>query len=330
VAKKRLGKGIDALIQSQDDEAAPEHIEGLTEVPLEKLRPNPDQPRKHFSEEAIEELASSIRQKGVLQPLLVEESGDGNYLIIAGERRYRAALKAGIETVPILPRSFTPTEKLEIALIENLQREDLNPIEEARAYQSLMETANATQDELSKRLGKNRSTIANALRLLRLPVSVQEAVAAGRLSPGHARAVLSVENVDGRADLAEALLSQDVSVRVAERAAALVNAGTAPEEALRRAARGAGDSAGEGGAAGGAGAGGAAARGPRETGGSGGAAGGGKDPQLAAIEQDLLERLGTRVTLRGSGERGKIEIEYLSTSDLNRILELIGGVSGAG
>ena len=182
----------------------------------------------------------------MLQPLLVEESGDGNYLIIAGERRYRAALKAGIETVPILPRSFTPTEKLEIALIENLQREDLNPIEEARAYQSLMETANATQDELSKRLGKNRSTIANALRLLRLPVSVQEAVAAGRLSPGHARAVLSVENVDGRADLAEALLSQDVSVRVAERAAALVNAGTAPEEALRRAARGAGDSAGEG------------------------------------------------------------------------------------
>ncbi|NBC30400.1 MAG: ParB/RepB/Spo0J family partition protein [Spirochaetes bacterium] len=325
MAKKRLGKGIDALIQSQDDEAAPEHIEGLTQVPLDKLRPNPDQPRKHFSEEAIEELAASIRAKGVLQPLLVEESGDGNYLIIAGERRYRAALKAGIQTVPILPRSFTSTEKLEIALIENLQREDLNPIEEARAYQSLMETANATQDELSKRLGKNRSTIANALRLLRLPVSVQEAVAAGRLSPGHARAVLSVENADGRANLAEALLSQDVSVRVAERAAALVNAGSSPEEALHRAAAGAGDSVGEGAGATGEGVRGEG-RGARA--GAGGSGGSGKDPQLAAIEQDLLERLGTRVTLRGSGERGKIEIEYLSTSDLNRILDLIGGAAG--
>lgn len=328
MAKKRLGKGIDALIQTQDEESA-QQLEGVTEISLDRLRPNPEQPRKHFSEEALEELSASIREKGVLQPLLVEPGDDGFYQIIAGERRYRAARKAGVESVPAIPRSFTPAEKLEIALIENLQREDLNPIEEARAYQSLMETSNVTQDELSRRLGKNRSTVANALRLLRLPASVQEAVAAGRLSSGHARAVLAVETPEARSGLAEALLAEDVSVRIAERAAGYVNAGYAPQHALAEAARPGSAASDGGGASSGDGAPGAgAATGPGRRGAGAEARSGEgarKDPHLSAVEQDLLERLGTRVTVRGSEEKGKIEIEYLSLEDLNRIVELIAG-----
>jgi len=325
VSKRRLGKGIDALLQTQDDEATPA-LEGLTELPLSDLRPNPEQPRKHFSEAALSELSESIREKGVLQPLLVEPADDGSYLIVAGERRYRAALKAGIDRVPVIPRSFSPAEKLEIALVENLQREDLNAIEEARAYQSLMETADATQDELAKRLGKNRSTIANALRLLRLPVAVQEAVAEGRLSPGHARAVLSIEDLDRRTSFANELLMQEVSVRLAERAAAYVNAGSEAATALREARQRDGEGHESGSSE-------QSAR-PKTAGSASKAAGtsgsGGKDPHLAAVEQSLLERLGTRVTLRGSESRGKIEIEYLSTSDLNRIVELMGISDSAG
>ncbi|MFP4484819.1 MAG: ParB/RepB/Spo0J family partition protein [Spirochaetaceae bacterium] len=322
MSKRRLGKGIDALIQSRDQEAPPE-VEGITEVALSSLKPNPNQPRKHFDEEALGELAASIREKGVLQPILVEPEEDGSYVIIAGERRYRAALMAGIEGVPVIPRSFTPAEKLEIALIENLQREDLNPIEEARAYQSLMETANTTQDELAKRLGRNRSTVANALRLLRLPVAIQEAVAEGRLSPGHARAVLAVESEERRSALARAMLSQEVSVRVAERAAALVNTGAEASKALRQALLG--GTAGAGGAGREGRAGGPEGTGSRSGSGSGAGASAPRDPHLAAVEQDLLETLGTRVTLRGSAERGKIEIEYLSTDDLNRIVDIIRG-----
>lgn len=325
MSKRRLGKGIDALLQTQDDEATPA-LEGLTEVPLSDLRPNPEQPRKHFSEAALSELSESIREKGVLQPLLVEPADDGSYLIVAGERRYRAALKAGIDRVPVIPRSFSPAEKLEIALVENLQREDLNPIEEARAYQSLMETADATQDELAKRLGKNRSTIANALRLLRLPVAVQEAVAEGRLSPGHARAVLSIEDLDRRTSFANELLMQEVSVRLAERAAAYVNAGSEAATALREARQRDGEGHESGSSE--------QSDRPKTAGSASKAAGtsgaGGKDPHLAAVEQSLLERLGTRVTLRGSESRGKIEIEYLSTSDLNRIVELMGISDAAG
>lgn len=322
MSKRRLGKGIDALIQSQDQEAPPQ-VEGITEVAVSALKPNPNQPRKHFDETALGELADSIREKGVLQPILVEPAEDGSYVIIAGERRYRAALQAGIERVPVIPRSFTPAEKLEIALIENLQREDLNPIEEARAYQSLMETAQATQDELARRLGKNRSTVANSLRLLRLPVAVQEAVAEGRLSPGHARAVLAVESEERRSALAQAMLSQEVSVRVAERAAALVNTGTEASKALREALLAGADvdgpAGGEGRTEGAQGA------GSRSGAGSGRSAGAARDPHLAAVEQNLLEWLGTRVNVRGSAERGKIEIEYLSTEDLNRIVEIIRG-----
>ncbi len=321
MSKRRLGKGIDALIQSQDQEAPPQ-VEGITEVAVSALKPNPNQPRKHFDETALGELADSIREKGVLQPILVEPADDGSYVIIAGERRYRAALKAGIERVPVIPRTFTPAEKLEIALIENLQREDLNPIEEARAYQSLMETANATQDELARRLGKNRSTVANSLRLLRLPVAIQEAVAEGRLSPGHARAVLAVESEERRSALAQAMLSQEVSVRVAERAAALVNTGAEAAKALREALLGGADVDGSAGREGGTG----GAQGAGSRSGSGGGSGAGsRDPDLAAVEQNLLEWLGTRVNVRGSAERGKIEIEYLSTEDLNRIVEIIRG-----
>jgi ParB family chromosome partitioning protein len=181
MSKRALGKGIGALLGEEEKRQA-----GATgEVALSALRPNPDQPRKDFADARLRELADSIRQKGVLQPVLVEEDPDGRYTIIAGERRFRAAKLAGLDRIPVIVGRFAAAEKLEIALIENVQREDLTPIEEAQAYRQLMDMASLNQEQVAAKVGKDRSTVANSLRLLKLPEDMQQAIGRGDMSPGH-------------------------------------------------------------------------------------------------------------------------------------------------
>ena len=201
-----LGKGLEALL--------PRGGAGLVRLPLELIRPSPNQPRRRFREEALKELVESIREKGLLQPLLVRPKGEG-YELVAGERRYRAALEAGLKEGPVLVRDLTDREALEIALVENLQREDLSPVEEAWGYRRLLDMG-LTQEEVAQRVGKARSTVANALRLLQLPEEALKALDEGRITPGHARALLMLPEEERRWALDE-ILTKGLSVRQAER-----------------------------------------------------------------------------------------------------------------
>ncbi|MGM0673788.1 MAG: ParB/RepB/Spo0J family partition protein [Spirochaetota bacterium] len=310
MSKRRLGKGIDALIQGQElDEDTREHSVVL--VPLSQLKPNPEQPRKQFSEEHLAELTASVQEKGVIQPILAEESEEGGYLIIAGERRFRAAQRAGLGEVPVLPRQFSREEKLEIALIENLQREDLNPIDEAEAFRGLMEGAGLTQEELAQRLGLNRSTVANGLRLLRLSDELKQDIAEGRLSAGHARAILSVSEEEGRKELVERIRSEGLSVRQAEEAAAKRSAGRSGAGGQEK--RGGNARSGDG------------ATDASDDASGGASSGAGKSPELRALEDRLLHALGTKVVVKGSEQKGRVEIEYYSLDDLERISQIIAG-----
>jgi ParB family chromosome partitioning protein len=236
------------------------------------------------------ELAQSIRSKGVLQPILVEPSGSGEYIIVAGERRYRAAKLAGVREIPALVRSFSELEKTEIALIENLQREDLSPVEEARGYKTLMDAGKLTQEEVAQRVGKNRSTVANSLRLLKLSESILEALDRGRISAGHARALLAAGDGEARERLFRRILDQELSVRQAEKEAAEAQVGAADRAGGRGRSRGIT-----------------------------------KSPELSFLQERLIERLGTKVNVRGSHARGRVEISYFSMEDLERISSLIFG-----
>jgi len=222
VSKRGLGRGLSALIPS----AAQESLTGgdITELAIEHISPNPDQPRTDIAEEGITELADSVGKVGVLQPIIVRPLGEG-YQIIAGERRWRAARQAGLERVPVRVLTTTEVESLEFALIENLQRQDLNPIEEARGYRRLLTEHQMTQSELADKVSKNRSTVTNALRLLDLPEEVQTMVYEGKLSAGHARAVLSVPDETARLRLATKIVDEGLSVREAETLARLFAAG---------------------------------------------------------------------------------------------------------
>ena len=302
MAKFGLGKGLGALIPESEVEVRLESLEGregehkpvvpegLRSVPLGKLVPNPLQPRKSFDEAALEELAASIRLHGIIQPVIVEDSGDGSFLIVAGERRYKAAEKAGLREVPVLVRSFTPEKKLEIALIENVQREDLNPVEEAEAYKVLMEAARLSQEEVAEKVGKSRPTVANALRLLKLPAEMLEALRIGDLSPGHARAILAAASAEDRRELFRRILAEGLSVREAEALASDFNAGKRPAPARKP------DS-------------------PRKP----------LDPDLRDLEQKLIGFLGTKVQVKGDAKKGSITIEYFSLDDLERVFDLMTG-----
>ncbi|MCL1958188.1 MAG: ParB/RepB/Spo0J family partition protein, partial [Spirochaetes bacterium] len=191
----------------------------IVKLQVEKLVPNPGQPRKNFDETELQELAASIKTYGIIQPIIAADNGDGVYIIIAGERRTRAAKLAGLDTVPVIIRDYTDQKRLEISLIENIQRADLNPIEEAAAFKNLMDFSGLSQDELAARVGKNRSTVANALRLLKLPVEIQKSIEEGKVSSGHARALLSVTDAAEREKLFREILAGDVSVREAEKRA---------------------------------------------------------------------------------------------------------------
>ncbi|MGQ0484686.1 MAG: ParB/RepB/Spo0J family partition protein [Hyphomicrobiales bacterium] len=212
--KKRLGRGLAALIgEDTNEEAVVQDIRSLRHVPVEFLHAGPNNPRKHFPDADLEELAKSIRDKGLLQPLVVRPRGDGDFEIVAGERRWRAAQKAGVHEVPVLIRELSDGEALEIALIENIQRSDLNPLEEARAYGMLLDQFNYTQQQLADSVGKSRSHIANTLRLLTLPDSVRQMIEDGRLTAGHARTLVAT---DSPAELADRIIRLGLSVREAE------------------------------------------------------------------------------------------------------------------
>jgi ParB family chromosome partitioning protein len=282
MSKRALGRGIDALLSAESEGQS-----SATTVPIRAIKISGHQPRKNFSADALEELARSIQSKGVLQPILVQPSGSEAYTVVAGERRFRAAKLAGLTEIPALVRNFSDLERTEIALIENLQREDLSPVEEAQGYKTLIDVGNLTQEEVAQRVGKNRATVANSLRLLRLPEEILEALDKGRLSAGHARALLTVQDETARIELFRRILERDLSVREVEKEAA----STQKQEP----AKAAGD------------------RPKKQT----------KSVELSALEQQLIERLGTKVNIRGSHTKGKIEISYYSMEDLERLLSII-------
>jgi ParB family chromosome partitioning protein len=262
-------------------------------IPLEKLKANPGQPRKYFDEAALRELADSIREHGIIQPIIVDDAGDGTWIIVAGERRSRAAHMAGLTQVPVIVRNYSDEKRLEIALIENVQRSDLNPIEEAAAYKRLMELTGLSQDEAAVKVGKNRSTVANALRLLKLPLPVRESLEREELSPGHGRALLSVADKEDQERLFREILTKGLSVREAEKRAAVLN--RAPRSGQDLAA-------------------------PRSPGIK-------REPELAAMEQKFIEALGTKVSIQGDLAKGNIRIEYYSMADLDRLYGLLGGMT---
>jgi len=293
-----LGRGLDALLDDSERNAPQENTGAAgTELYVNPalLKPNPHQPRHEFDEEALKELADSIREHGIIQPIVVEEAGDGTWTIIAGERRTRAARLAGLAKVPVIVKKFSDERKLEIALIENIQRENLNPVEEARAYHNLMTLGNLSQEEAAARVGKNRSTVANALRLLKLPEDMTSSLSAGQITPGHARAILSVLNPADQRILFGRILGNGLSVRETERMAAELNGGsraTSPSAAGKAKKADAQDTA--------------------------------KDIEVRGIEQKFIDVLGTKVAVKGNLDKGTIEISYFSRADLERLYELLG------
>lgn len=253
------------------------------------LQPNPKQPRLEFNQKALEELSASIKANGILEPIIVEHIEGDTFYIIAGERRTRAAKMAGLEKVPVQLRKFDEQKKLEVALIENIQRSDLNPIEEAMAYYNLVQMGDLTQDEVARRVGKNRTTVANAIRLLKLPEDMQRALAQGQISSGHARALLMVKNDADMRVLFAKIIGTELTVRQAEELAANYNnGGRAVAKKTDKKA---------------------------ET---------PKDPDVANFEQQLRNIFGVKgVTLKGSMEKGSLVIDYTSRDDFDRICSLL-------
>lgn len=224
--KKALGRGLNALVGEAQYETG--HSAAETKLPIEQIVPNPNQPRTHFNETELNELSESIREHGILQPLLVRKKGS-KYEIIAGERRYQASKLADLTEVPVIIKDVDDQEMLALALIENLQRSDLNPLEEAKGYRQLIDASGMTQDALSKAVSKSRSAITNSLRLLDLPEAVQQMIFAGKLTAGHARAILAVPYEDARIKLAERVVNEGLSVRATEHLAPLFSVGDAPK-----------------------------------------------------------------------------------------------------
>jgi len=289
--RKALGKGIEALIP-RISRVSPVEVVGID---INKIKPNKYQSRMQFDQEKLKELADSIKREGVVQPIIVSPSGE-NYRLVAGERRWSAAKMAQLKEIPAVVRKVTDRQMLEISLIENIQREDLNPIEEAQAFQRLMKEFNLTQQELADHLGKTRSTIANALRLVNLPEEIKEFVSGNLISAGHARAIVSIESAKKRIELARRIVKQRLTVRETEDIVQRLRSKRIPSG--RRVAE--------------------------ER----------KSPEVIELEEELQRILGTKVRIKsmGSGRfspgegrknRGKIEIEYYSLEDLERIIELL-------
>jgi ParB family chromosome partitioning protein len=279
-----LGKGLGALIPELEEE----NLQAQKEVSIDSIVPNPFQPRKEFSEEKLNELAESIKVHGVIQPLIVREF-NGKFQLIAGERRLRASNIAGLTMVPIVIREMTDQTMMEVALVENLQREDLNPIEEAEAYQRLIAEFNLTQDEIAKKVGKSRPAIANTLRLLNLPVEIQMDLSCNTLTMGHARAILGLKTTEDQKNTWQKVKDEQLSVRETEE---LVKKSIDPPIVSRETRK---------------------VVFPTNP----------KDPNTAQIEDELQQALGTKVLIKPSKIGGKIEIDYYSNEDFERIFEKI-------
>lgn len=285
MAKKGLGKGLGALI-SEDFSIENETNTGVAELKITQIEPDPTQPRKDFDQEKLDLLAESIRMHGVIQPLIVTEQKDGFYRIIAGERRWRAAKQAGLTTVPAVVRQYSKEQSAEIALVENLQREDLNGIEEARGYKTLMEEFSLTQQQVAEKVGKSRPAVANALRLLNLPESVQDMVIYGELSSGHARAISGLSDPELQIDLAQKVIAQDLSVRQIEKIITQLDQPKPEQQEEKFLDLN-------------------------------------LKTQLKKIQTELQSFLGTKVKVVSGKNKGKIEIEYYDLSELERVIELI-------
>ncbi len=271
--KTALGKGLEALI--------PEKGEEVIYLDIDRVFPGEQQPRKAFRDDSLKELAASIKEKGVLQPVIVSRVGDGTFRLVTGERRWRAAALAGLKKMPALIRDVASKDSLEIALIENIQREDLNPIETAEAFRRLVTDFNLTQEELSDKVGKDRATIANYLRLLKLPEEIKSLIYNGSLSMGHAKTLLTIEGRANQIEAARKIIKGGLSVREAE---ALTKKVTKPKKAKVI-----------------------------------------RDPQISSLEGKLIRSLGTKVRILHKGKKGKIEIEYYSLDELDRLLEILMG-----
>ena len=277
------------ISQEKEDKKQEENVSRETLVKITQIEPNREQPRKNFDQESMEELADSMKEYGVIQPLLVKKTGEDRYQIIAGERRWRAAKIAGLKEVPVIVREYDRQQSIEIALIENVQRADLNPIEEAMAYAQLMEEFGMKQEEIASRVSKNRTTIANSLRLLKLPETVRNYLITGELSSGHARAILGLPEPEQQEELAKRVVEKGLSVREVEK---LVKLMTKPPKEKKENS---------------------------------------EDRDLSFIFRDLEERMkgimGTKVMIHQKDKnKGRIEIEYYSASELERIVELIESI----
>jgi ParB family transcriptional regulator, chromosome partitioning protein len=281
INRRGLGRGLGALLASE-----PSETESLVEVPIDQIEVNPNQPRKVFDFTALDELAASIKSSGVIQPIIVRRFG-GAYQLIAGERRWRAARQAGLDRIPAIVREATDAQSIELALVENLLREDLNPIEAAQAYQKLLAEFSWTQEELAQRIGKDRTSIANCLRLLRLPEEIQADLRSGRLTMGHARALLALTSVAEQLRLRDEILAHEWSVRATEDS---IRAKETHGEAMAAAPR----------------------RGRR------------RSAELTALEEALQRGLMTRVRIIGNERRGKIEVSYATPGELERLAEVLG------
>lgn len=292
--KRGLGRGLSALIgtdpvenileTTEKDEPQKEtRDQAVVELDIRQIEPDAAQPRKSFGDEAMEELAASIRQYGVIQPLIVQKIGDDRYQIIAGERRWRAAKKAGLEMIPAIVKDYAPEEVLAISLIENIQRENLNPVEEAKAYRRLIDEYSLKQDEVAQRVGKSRTTITNSLRLLGLDDEVLSYLVSGELTTGHAKALLSLKNKEQQRKLAAKAVKEGLSVRKLEQLTQEKPKQIAIEEPVNPA----------------------------------------EEAVYKDLTQKLRESLGTKVSIVRSEKKNKIEIEYYSEEELERLVEIL-------
>ncbi|MBQ4159522.1 MAG: ParB/RepB/Spo0J family partition protein [Clostridia bacterium] len=292
MAKGGLGKGLGALFTNDTNPVtAPslpekESKDSVIMLKLSQVEPNREQPRKAFDEEKLAALADSIREHGVIQPILVQDIGNGQYQIIAGERRWRASRMAKIKEIPAIVRTYDEQTVMEVALIENLQRENLNPVEEALGYKCLMDEFNLTQEKIAQRVGKSRPAVANALRILSLTESVQKMLSDGLLSSGHARAILSLQTEVLQETLAERIVQEQLSVRQAEALAKIL-----PNEKKKEKLKDKKKSV--------------------------------LDIELEQLQKSIGNRLGTKVQIINGAKKGKIEIEYYGGDDLERILKLL-------
>jgi ParB family chromosome partitioning protein len=285
--KKGLGKGLGALIPGAGrTEGSP------TDIPINEISLNPYQPRKTFNDEKFQDLVKSVRLHGILQPIVVRTNTEGGYELVAGERRLRAATAVGLTRIPGIIKEFTNEQSLEVALIENLQREDIGPLEAAVAYKRLSDEFSLTQDDIAFRIGKSRPSIANTIRLLNLPEEIQNNLASGKITEGHARALLGVNDLEKQKDICERIIEDQLTVRESERLCRDAGRSDVSRETLPKSDIKAND----------------------------------KDPNLLDIEEQLRRLFGTRVTITVGRDKGKVEIEFYNEDDLNRVLGLLGAI----